>query len=285
MIPRPIEACLTIAGSDPSGGAGIQADLKTFTVLKVYGCAVITCLTAQNSKGVQAYQSVGHDFLRQQIRLVLEDLPIRHIKIGMVGTKEAAETIGEALSLFQGQIIYDPVLQASDGSSLIIPGTLEQLRAHVLSRATVITPNLPELQILTDAPCPDEQKALDQACRLFAIFPKLEAIALTGGHFPAESDEITDFLILRPVRGAKRETEIHKALHKRVKTRNTHGTGCTFSSAFTAYLLKEENHKKAFFKTVNFMDQLLRESALYDLGKGHGGLAHHLFKDNQGRIF
>ncbi len=278
---KPLEACLTIAGSDPSGGAGIQADLKTFTALKVYGCAAITCLTAQNSKGVLSYKAIDGNFLYEQICLVLEDLPISHIKIGMVGSKEAARTIGKSLQGFKGQIIYDPVLKASDGSSLIQPGTLEQLQDHVLSKATVITPNLPELQILTDTSCETPQEAISQASHLFEKFPTLEAIVITGGHFPTESNALTDFLVIKPKSNSKRGPQIEKSSHQRISTRNTHGTGCTFSSAFTAYHLKNGDHKKAFLKTVEFLDQLLRKSSLYYIGSGHGGLVHHLFEQEQ----
>lgn len=282
-MPKPLDACLTIAGSDPSGGAGIQADLKTFTVLKVYGCAVITCLTAQNSKGVQSYRAVAHDFLYQQIRLVLDDLPLSHIKIGMVGSQEAAKAIGRALDGFRGHLIYDPVLKASDGSSLIQPGTLDALHDHVLSIATVITPNLPELQVLSGNSCSNSQEAMVQASRLLTRYPRLEAIILTGGHFPEESTEITDFLIVKSHGSPKQNPEtqgpeIQEARHQRIKTINTHGTGCTFSAAITAYHLKHGDYQKAFLKTVAFMDQLLRKSSLYITGQGHGGLAHHLFE-------
>jgi len=278
---KPTEACLTIAGSDPSGGAGIQADLKTFTALNVYGCAVITCLTAQNSLGVLSYQAVDRDCIFEQIRLVLEDLPITHIKIGMIGSKDAALGIGNALQQFQGQIVYDPVLKASDGSTLTGHDALGHIREQVLSKATVITPNLPELEILTSSLCPTSDEAHVQALGLFEEFPQLEAVILTGGHFPEESaktpNTITDYLILKPMK--ELPPLIEKVLHKKIYTKNTHGTGCTFSSAFTAYHLQLENHMKAFCKTVAFMDQLLEKSSSYNTGKGHGGLVHHLFRE------
>ncbi len=196
----------------------------------------------------------------------------------MVGSTDAAEAIGETLGDFKGQIIYDPVLKASDGNSLAQPGTLQKLHEHVLSKATVITPNLPELEILTETSCKNHQDAVAKASDLFTKFPRLEAVVLTGGHFPSESKEITDFLLTKLSSTRKKAPKIEKASHQRIKTRNTHGTGCTFSAAFTSYHLKYGDYKKAFVSTVDFMDQLLKKSSVYNLGQGHGGLAHHLFE-------
>ena len=265
---KPPPACLTIAGSDPSGGAGIQADLKTFAALKVYGCAAITCLTAQNSRGVSSFQTVAGDFIREQIDLVLDDLPITHIKIGMVGSPEAAAAIAAALAGFKGQIIFDPVLRASDGTSLMTQGFLAQLLT-VVSLATVITPNLPELRILTGHPCADSTEIIRQAGRLLTTFPALQAIVVTGGHLHPQAEEITDFLLVK-TEDATAPT-VETATHPRVQTSNTHGTGCTFASAFTAYHLQRNDYREAFFHTVDFMDRLLRSSASY-----RGGMQHHL---------
>ena len=162
MPPLPSNAILTIAGSDPSGGAGIQADLKTFTAAGVYGAAAITSLTAQNTKGVRAVQPVAPEFVKQQVKLVLEDLPVSHIKTGMIGTAAIARILGEILHDFPGEVICDPVLSASDGAPLLEGSGLDDFKRHLLGNATVITPNLPELSKLSGMEAPDQQPEVDR---------------------------------------------------------------------------------------------------------------------------
>ncbi|MCG2823687.1 MAG: bifunctional hydroxymethylpyrimidine kinase/phosphomethylpyrimidine kinase [Desulfobulbaceae bacterium] len=267
-------AILTIAGSDPSGGAGIQADLKTFTAIGVYGGAAITCLTAQNSLGVDSYLPVAPEFVAKQIELVLADLPVSHIKTGMLGTDEIAGAMAEALHDFPGEVICDPVLTASDGHDLFRE-TTENTGLHALfNTATVLTPNLPELARLTQRNLETAREALAAATSLLARYPKLRAIALTGGHIQEQAEEVEDFLILRQDQGA----EIFSSKHARVNTPNTHGTGCTFASAFTAYHLLHGNDQDAFFKAAAFVETVLRQSSGLALGKGKGPMAHHLFR-------
>ncbi|MFH1019895.1 MAG: bifunctional hydroxymethylpyrimidine kinase/phosphomethylpyrimidine kinase [Pseudomonadota bacterium] len=269
-------AILSIAGSDPSGGAGIQADLKTFTAIGVYGGAAITCLTAQNSLGVASCLPITPEFVKKQIHLVMDDLPVSHIKTGMLGTDEIAGAMAETLHDFSGEIICDPVLTASDGHEL-----LQKTKNHtglqaLFNVATVLTPNLPELATLTNKNLETPQQAVEAATALLARYPKLRAIVLTGGHIREQADEVEDFLILKQKSGPK----ILSAKHARLTTRNTHGTGCTFASAFGAYHLLHGNDQDAFFKAVAFMDTVLRQSAGLALGSGKGPLAHHLFRDN-----
>ena len=261
-------ACLSIAGSDPSGGAGIQADLKTFAALKIYGCAAITCLTAQNSQGVNSTQAVSGAFIKKQIELILADLPISHIKIGMVGSSEAALAISECLTNFKGQIILDPVLKASDGSTLTSTDSLPHLKT-VVSIASVITPNIPELAALTNHSCANEKEIYQQASLLLKTYPKLRAVIVTGGHYQESNEIITDFLIIKPSLGGL--PTIKKINHPRIITANTHGTGCAFSSALTAYHLKQNSYSMAFDSAVHFMDKLLQISSAYK-----GGMQHHL---------
>lgn len=268
-------AVLSIAGSDPSGGAGVQADLKTFTAIGVYGGAAITCLTAQNSLGVASYLPVAPEFVTRQIHLVLADLPVSHIKTGMLGTDEIAGAMAGALHDFSGEIICDPVLTASDGHDLFQKtGGNPGLQA-LLNRATVLTPNLPELTSLTGQRPETPEEAVAAATTLLARYPKLRAIALTGGHLQEQAGEVEDFLILRHAAGPK----ILSSRHTRIVTQNTHGTGCTFASALAAYHLLLGNYQDAFFKAVAFMDIVLRQSATLALGKGKGPLAHHLFRN------
>ncbi|OGQ86828.1 MAG: bifunctional hydroxymethylpyrimidine kinase/phosphomethylpyrimidine kinase [Deltaproteobacteria bacterium RIFOXYD12_FULL_56_24] len=268
------QAILSIAGSDPSGGAGIQADLKTFTAIGVYGGAAITCLTAQNSLGVASCLPIAPEFVKNQIQLVLADLPVSHIKTGMMGTDEIAGAMAEALDDFSGEIICDPVLAASDGHTLFRKTGRNPGLQALLQTATVLTPNLPELATLADRSLETVQEALAAATVLLARYSKLRAIVLTGGHINKQAGEVEDFLILRQESGQ----EILTAKHPRLATRNTHGTGCTFASAFAAYHLLKGNYQDAFFKAVAFMDTVLRQSASLGLGKGKGPLAHHLFR-------
>lgn len=266
-------AILSIAGSDPSGGAGIQADLKTFTAIGVYGGAAITCLTAQNSLGVSSCLPIAPEFVKNQIELVLADLPVSHIKTGMLGTDEIAGAMAEALCDFSGEIICDPVLTASDGHELFCTTERNIGLQALLNAATVLTPNLPELATLTDRNLKTPQEAVEAATALLARYPKLRAIVLTGGHIQEQAVKMEDFLILRHKSGQETLT----AKHARIATQNTHGTGCTFASAFAAYHLLHGNDQDAFFKAVAFMDTVLRQSASLTLGKGKGPLAHHLF--------
>jgi len=268
-------AVLSIAGSDPSGGAGIQADLKTFTAIGVYGGAAITCLTAQNSLGVDSCLPVAPEFVKKQIKLVLADLPVSHIKTGMLGTDEIAGAMAEALRDFSGEIICDPVLTASDGHDLFQKTGKNAGLQSLLNRATVLTPNLPELTSLTGQKFDTPEEAVVAATALLARYPKLRGVVLTGGHIQEQAGEVEDFLILRQASGP----EILSSRHARIATKNTHGTGCTFASAFAAYHLLLGNYQEAFFKTAAFMDTVLRQSAPLALGKGKGPLAHHLFRN------
>ena len=267
-------AILSIAGSDPSGGAGIQADLKTFTAIGVYGGAALTCLTTQNSLGVSSCLPLAPEFVKKQIQLVLSDLPVSHVKTGMLGTDKIAGAIAEALYNFAGEVICDPVLTASDGHELFRQTKRQTGLQALLNTASVLTPNLPELAILVNNKLETSQDAVKAATVLLARYSKLRAIVLTGGHINKQAGEVEDFLILRQESGQ----EILTAKHPRLATRNTHGTGCTFASAFAAYHLLKGNYQDAFFKAVAFMDTVLRQSASLGLGKGKGPLAHHLFR-------
>lgn len=270
------KAALSIAGSDPSGGAGIQADLKTFAALQVYGGAAITCLTAQNSLGVTSFRAVDPGFVTEQIRLVLADLPVTHIKTGMIGTAEVAVAVGKALKDFQGTIICDPVLRASDGKDLLEAQAVTTFKEQIIGQAAFLTPNIFELEMLTGYSCSNQEQTLEAGRSLIKEYPSLAGVILTGGHLEEDGDMVTDYFILRENSNDRLKTI--SAQHDRIKTRNTHGTGCTFSSAFTAYLLLTGDAEKSFHQAVSFMDRIIRKSAALCLGKGRGPLAHHLFK-------
>jgi hydroxymethylpyrimidine/phosphomethylpyrimidine kinase len=268
-------AVLTIAGSDPSGGAGIQADLKTFTALGVYGAAAITCLTAQNTLGVASFQAVDPAFVAKQIDLVISDLPVSHIKTGMIGTGEIAQAIGKSLEGFMGEIICDPVLAASDGHTLLAPQDLDIYCSHLLSCATVITPNVPELELLSQINCQDDA-AIDNGVEiLLNNFPQLRAVIVTGGHRQERLNTVTNFLYLRTAGGSAEK--IHSS-HPRTKTTSSHGTGCTFASAFTALHLLSGNDREAFLGAANFVAELVAASISHPMGAGKGPLMHHMLR-------
>lgn len=246
-----MQPVLTIAGSDPSGGAGIQADLKTFVDHGVYGMAVLTALTAQDSTGVAAVMEVPPAFVGLQIARVLADIPPAAIKLGMLG--EAAGAVAEALAAWRGPLVVDPVLRSTSGAALLSAASEAVLRAVLLPRATVITPNLPEAAALLGQESP-------------AVFAARTGVAvlLTGGH--ALGPQVVDRLFTAD--GAW--TFAHPRLH----SRNTHGTGCTLASALAARLARGEDLPTAAEGAVVYVSALIARSRDHHLGSGRGGLLH-----------
>ncbi len=270
----PFSMALTIAGSDPSGGAGIQADIKTFTLFGVACGAAVSCLTAQNSLGVSGVVPVSPEFVAEQIGRVLDDLPVTHIKIGMVGEPRVAEAIAAALAGFAGQIVYDPVLRASTGDALAVAGLPATLRTGLLKLATVLTPNRHELEVLAGHPVTNRQEALEAAAHLLENHLNLEALVVKGGHLEETEASVEDTLLVRQ-RADGTLLKVSRT-HPRRTTRNTHGTGCTFASAYTACHLLYGCHEKAFAGAVDFLDRLLEKSARHAAGAGNLPLLHHL---------
>ncbi|MFH7320461.1 bifunctional hydroxymethylpyrimidine kinase/phosphomethylpyrimidine kinase [Desulfurivibrio sp. D14AmB] len=274
--PEPRTALLSIAGSDPSGGAGIQADLKTCTALGVYGAAAITCLTVQNTLGVRYFQPLAPQLVYDQIRAVLEDLPVSHVKIGMVGSAALAAAVAAALEDFTGEVIYDPVLRAGDGQRLMAAGELAGLAGALLPKVTVLTPNLPELACLSvappTAPDPDEEQLLRRADILLARFPNLRAVVITGGHRDQEESIVRDLLVLRP----NQPERVVESRHPRLPSANLHGTGCTFATALAAWHLRGASYPEAFRRAAVFTLAAIRAGAGLTMGGGNGPLGHHL---------
>ncbi|MDD5757489.1 MAG: bifunctional hydroxymethylpyrimidine kinase/phosphomethylpyrimidine kinase [Desulfobulbaceae bacterium] len=264
------QAILTIAGSDPSGGAGIQADLKTLTVLGVYGCAAVTSLTVQNTLGVQSCHPVVPEVVAQQVAAVLADMCVTHIKIGMIGSSAIAQGIVQALSGFAGEIIYDPIVFSSVGQAVRTTDSLDGVR-QIAAMATVLTPNLQELQLLSSTPCSSIFEVLAAGEGLLRSFPNLKALVIKGGHLQEKEAEVTDFLLIAG------QTQHESRRHRRIVSPNTHGTGCTFASAFAAYHQQTGEYRQAFHLAIDFLDSLLCVSAEWRLGQGNGGLCHHLF--------
>jgi hydroxymethylpyrimidine/phosphomethylpyrimidine kinase len=259
-----IPIALTIAGSDSSGGAGIQADLKTFSALGVYGASAITALTAQNTQGVEAVLVVPPDFVARQIKVVARDLNIAAVKIGMLATSEVIEAVAGALESLPGvPVVLDPVMVAASGDILLDEDAIDTLRTALLPRADLITPNLPEAAKLLDRDDAKDERAMsDQAAALRRLGAK--AVLIKGGH--AEGDEAVDIL----VDGAG---ELRLAA-PRVKTGNTHGTGCTLSSAIAAELAKGASLRDAAANAKSYVTAAIAAADQLGVGRGKGPVHH-----------
>jgi hydroxymethylpyrimidine/phosphomethylpyrimidine kinase len=255
---------LTIAGSDSGGGAGIQADLKTFSALGVYGASVITALTAQNTKGVSAIHDVPADFIAAQIDAVFSDLAVAAVKIGMVSQRAAIETIAAGLERWrQSKVVLDPVMIAASGDRLLAPDAVDVLKRVLIPRALLITPNLPEAAALLDAPIAESEAEMRvQGERLLALGPK--AVLVKGGH--AEGAESVDLLI--------EPSAITRLAADRIATRNTHGTGCTLSSAIAAGLAKGLSLAEAVRAAKTYLTDALAAAERIKIGSGHGPVHH-----------
>jgi hydroxymethylpyrimidine/phosphomethylpyrimidine kinase len=257
---------VTIAGSDSGGGAGIQADLKTFSALGVYGASVIAALTAQNSKGVSAIHEVPREFVAAQIDAVFSDLPVGAVKIGMLANTAVIEAVAAGLARWQQKnIVLDPVMVATSGARLLPPRALNVLRRVLLPCATLITPNLPEAADLLDCPpAVNETEMRDQAVRLLALGTK--AVLIKGGH--ARGPESADLLV--------DATHMVRFAAARIKTENTHGTGCTLSSAIAAGLAKGRNLHDAVREAKDYVTSAIAAADRLQIGS-HGPV-HHFHK-------
>ena len=259
---------LTIAGSDSSGGAGIQADLKTFAALGVYGASAITALTAQNTLGVQAVFEVPADFVREQMRSVARDLNVAAIKIGMLATSAVITAVAEGLKDFPGvPVILDPVMVAASGDALLEESAVQTLRLRLLPLATLITPNLAEAAILTgDQEAESEDEMYAQALRLRNA--GAQAVLVKGGH--AESHTAVDIYL-----DAEGEMRLQAP---RIATANTHGTGCTLSAAIAAELAKGAPLREAVQAAKTYITAALQGADSQRVGKGRGPVHHfHAF--------
>jgi hydroxymethylpyrimidine/phosphomethylpyrimidine kinase len=255
---------LTIAGSDSSGGAGIQADLKTFSALGVYGASVITALTAQNTKRVSAIHDVPADFVTAQIDAVFSDLDVAAVKIGMVSQSTVIAAIAAGLERWRPRaVVLDPVMIAASGDRLLAPDAIDVLKRVLIPHALVLTPNLPEAAALLDAPvATTESDMRAQGERLLALGPR--AVLVKGGH--ADGVESVDLLI-EP--GA-----FTRLAADRIATENTHGTGCTLSSAIAAGLAKGLVLAEAVRAAKIYVTDALAAANRIKIGAGHGPVHH-----------
>jgi len=258
---------LTIAGSDSGGGAGIQADLKTFSALGCYGMSVVTALTAQNTTGVTGIHAVPPDFVVQQMTAVFSDIGTDAVKIGMLYSAELIQAVSDGLRRHEASnIVLDPVMVAQSGDKLLQDAAITALKDHLLPLATVLTPNLPEAAVLLG----QEVKGLDDmqaAAKNLAAFGS-RSVLLKGGH--AQGDDSSDVLYIA-------EDDLCVVLgDRRVRTANTHGTGCTLSSAIAAYLAKGEAIAPAIRKAKTYIGEAIRAGAPYRLGHGSAPV-HHFY--------
>jgi len=255
---------VTIAGSDSSGGAGIQADLKTFSALDVYGASIITALTAQNTKGVTAIHDVPADFVAAQMDAVFSDLKIGAVKIGMLSNVRIIAAVAAGLEQWsQETIVLDPVMVATSGDRLLAPDAIDALRHLLIPRALLITPNLPEAAALLDAPIArSETEMRQQGERLIALGAR--AVLIKGGH--GDGPESIDLLI--------EPNAVARLAADRIATRNTHGTGCTLSSAIAAGLAKGRNLNVAVREAKAYVTAAIAAADKLAIGSGHGPVHH-----------
>jgi hydroxymethylpyrimidine/phosphomethylpyrimidine kinase len=261
-MPTPI--ALTIAGSDSSGGAGIQADLKTFAALGVYGASVITALTAQNTTGVSGIHQVPAEFVTAQIDAVFSDLDVGAVKIGMVAHPPVIDAIVAGLTRWSPKhVVLDPVMVATSGDRLLATEAIDALRKKLIPMASVITPNLPEAAALLDEPVARDEAAVEkQGRRLLALGCK--AVLIKGGH--GEGAESIDYLV-----GPGGTITLAAP---RIATRNTHGTGCSLSSAIAAGLAKGESMETAVRNAKAWVSAAIAAADSFSVGRGHGPVHH-----------
>ncbi|MGZ2452933.1 bifunctional hydroxymethylpyrimidine kinase/phosphomethylpyrimidine kinase (plasmid) [Rhizobium ruizarguesonis] len=259
-----IRNVLSIAGSDPSGGAGIQADLKAFSARGVYGMAVLTALTAQNTQGVSGVHLVPPQFVADQINAVFADVRVDAVKIGMIANAGIADAVAGALSDHRDiPIVIDPVMIAKGGAALLAPEAVDVLTRRLLPLATLLTPNLPEAAALLHQPVATNRADMAaQAERLRALGPV--AVLVKGGHL--DSDESPD--VLATAAG------LHWFEARRVPTKNTHGTGCTLSSALAAELAKGASAQEAVAIAKDYLAGAVAAAGSLSVGSGHGPVQH-----------
>lgn len=257
---------VTIAGSDSGGGAGIQADLKTFSALGVYGASVITALTAQNTRGVQGIHDVPADFVARQIDSVFSDLAVTAVKIGMLSRSEVIAAVADGLARHAENIpvVLDPVMVATSGDRLIADEAVAVLRDRLLARADLITPNLPEAAILLGEPvAADAAQAAAQARRLVALGAR--AVLIKGGH--GTGRDSIDFLVTA-------DGTLRTLAAPRIATSNTHGTGCTLSAAVAAGLARGLILPEAVAEAKTYLTAALAAADGLTIGAGHGPVHH-----------
>ena len=261
-----MKTALTIAGSDSGGGAGIQADLKTFSAHLVYGMSVITAVTAQNTVEVRSIQSIDTSIIVDQMAAVFEDIKVDAVKIGMLGSSEVIETVADQLKIYKPtNIVLDPVMIAKSGDRLLSEDAIATLKTKLLPLATVITPNLPEAEALTGMKIETKQDIYTTCQKLHGLGAK--NVLLKGGHSLGNPNDL--FFDGENFQWLKAE---------RIPTKNTHGTGCTLSSAIAANLANGLSLQDSIEAAKSYITEAIRNS--FPLGHGHGPV-HHFYTFNK----
>lgn len=257
----PVRAALTIAGSDSGGGAGIQADLKTFAALGVYGTSAITAITAQNTTGVTGVVALEADFVTAQIEAVASDIELYAVKTGMLANAAIVEAVAAAiLALELPRVVVDPVMVAKSGDTLLDEDAVGALRRELLPRALVVTPNVPEAEVLSGRRVGSVDEAIDAARAILDLGPG--AVVMKGGHLAGP--EVVDLLVTAH--------GVERFVSPRIASRNTHGTGCTFASAIAAGLAYDLPLVEAVRAAKAYVQGAIEHGL--DVGRGHGPLGH-----------
>jgi hydroxymethylpyrimidine/phosphomethylpyrimidine kinase len=257
---------LSIAGSDSSGGAGIQADLKTFSALGVYGATAITAITAQNTQGVHAQFALSPRLVHDQIIAVVDDLQPSFVTIGMLSNVDIVEAVAEALSKYSIPLILDPVMVSSTGHRLLSVEAQEVVKSRLLPMSLLVTPNIPEMEALTNISVDTYEHKVQAAKSLFEYGAK--AILLKGGH--EEGEQKSDILFT----SSQSEIETTIFTSETIHTRNTHGTGCTLSSAIAAFMARGCSVVEAIDKAKRFVAEAIRCGSDVAIGRGIGPVNH-----------
>jgi hydroxymethylpyrimidine/phosphomethylpyrimidine kinase len=256
-----LPVALTIAGSDSGAGAGIQADLKTFAALGVYGLTVITAITAQNTVGVRAVQEIDPETIAAQLDAVAEDFAISALKTGMLSSAPIIDVVASGIRRHGLRpVVVDPVMVAKSGDRLLQADAVAALRHTLLPLADLVTPNIPEAEVLSDQPIRTRNDRISAARAMMKL--GVRAVVIKGGH--AEGDPVIDMLV--------DETGVHEFAAARIATRSTHGTGCTFSAAITAGLARGLPLQAAVAEARIYLSRALADAP--GLGHGHGPLQH-----------
>jgi len=255
---------MTIAGSDPSAGAGIQADLKTFSALNVYGTTVITALTAQNTRGISGIEPVRPGFVRDQINAIFDDMPVDAVKIGMLGSAEIIAAVASALKSHKpAHVVVDPVMVSSSGRRLLSRQAIEAMIADIFPLASLLTPNLDEAAVLLDEPVLHDQEEMDKCAAKIARMG-VAGVLLKGGHLKGQ--KAVDVLYAGD--------EIAHFSAERINTKNTHGTGCTLSAAIAAFLAQGHDLSQAIGKAKTYTTGAIKAADELNTGEGAGPLNH-----------
>lgn len=277
-MPEAVPNVLSIAGIDPSGGAGLYADLKTFAALRTYGCGVVAALTAQNTQGVRAVHVPPADFLRAQLDTLFADVAIAATKTGMLASAAVIETTAERLAHWRAQgqspiVVVDPVMVAKSGDALLDRQAVGALVEALLPLATVITPNLPEAAVLLGRTAPESRREMIRAAEaLRALLPTDDGhwVLLKGGHLPGS--ELVDLLF--------DGEHLHEFAAPKAATKNTHGTGCTYAAAIAALAaragspLTDAAMREVVREAHRYLQGAIAASGALSVGHGHGPLHH-----------